>query len=97
MQSTIANYCLEVSIDGHSEPQVVPKLSLQMSVQELHNSTVSSPEEGGIKESRDSDNNITVTDSTLRSILQSQLNNISERYRVMCGFEFCISTKSIHS
>ena len=43
VQYPIANYLLKVSIDGHSEPQLVPKLLQQVYVQELHNSTVSTP------------------------------------------------------
>ena len=37
VQSQIANECLKVSIDGHSEQNLVPKLLLQVSVWELHN------------------------------------------------------------
>ena len=44
VQYPIANYCLKVSISGHSEPQLVPKLLLKVSVRKLHNSMVSSPE-----------------------------------------------------
>ena len=40
VQSTIINYCLKVSIDGHSEKQDIPKLLLQVSARELHNSMV---------------------------------------------------------
>ena len=58
---------------------------------------VSPPEEGGIKEARDADNNIIISDSTLRPILPPQLKNMSARYKVLCGFECCISDKSIHS
>ena len=32
VQSIIAKDCLQVSIDGHSEPHLVPKLLLQVSV-----------------------------------------------------------------
>ena len=31
VQSPIANYCLKVKIDGHTEPQMVPKLLLRVS------------------------------------------------------------------
>ena len=47
--STIANYCLELSIYGQVEPQLVPKLLFHVSVIELHNIIVSPPEEGGLK------------------------------------------------
>ena len=52
VQSPITNDCLKFSIDGHSEPQLVPKLLLQVYVQELHNNMVVTQEEGGIKEAR---------------------------------------------
>ena len=66
MQSPIYNDCLKVSIGGHYEPQLVPKLLLQVSVQEIHNIMVSTPEEGGLKEARNAENNIIISDSTLQ-------------------------------
>ena len=50
-----------------------------------------------MKESRDSENNIIMIDSSLRSILPPKLKNMSTWYKVMCGCEFCIYTKSIYS
>ena len=69
MQLSVENDCLKVSIDGHSDKKLVPKLVLKASVQELKNIMVSPPEEGGLKEARDADNNIIIGDSTLRNIL----------------------------
>ena len=46
---------------------------------------VSHPEEGGIKEARDLENNIIISDSTLHSIIPPQLKKISAQYKVMCG------------
>ena len=57
---------------------------------------VSTPEEDGLKELRDAENNIVISDSTLRYILPPKLNNMTARYKVMCGFECCISAKSMH-
>ena len=65
VQSPIANDCLKVSIDGQSEPQFVPEWLLQVSVWELYNRMASPPEEGGVKEARDAENNIIIRDSTL--------------------------------
>ena len=73
MQSPIFNYCLKIHIYGHTRPQIVPKLLLQVSVRELHNSLGSDPEDGGIKEAIDAENNIIISDSTLRSLLSPQL------------------------
>ena len=44
---------LKVSIDGRSEKHMVKKLLSQVSVQEIHNSLVIPPEEGGLKKARD--------------------------------------------
>ena len=35
LQSKIANYCLKLKIDGYTEPQLVPKLLLQVSVRDF--------------------------------------------------------------
>ena len=77
MKSTIANYCLYVSIYGNSKKQLMPKLLLQVSVEKLHNIMVSPPEEVGLKEARDEDNNIIISDSTLSNILPPQLKNMT--------------------
>ena len=55
--------------DDQTEPQIVPKLLLQVSVIELHNILVSDPNDGGLKYARDEDDNININDSTLRSLL----------------------------
>ena len=73
VQSPIFNDSIKVNIDGHTETQNVPKLLLQVSVQELHNITVSDPVYGGLKEARYAENNITRSDYTLRSLLPPQL------------------------
>ena len=83
--------------DDQIEPQLVPKFLLQVSVRELHNSLVSDPNDGGIKDARDEYDNIIISDSTLRSMLPSQLKKMATQYKVMCGCECCISTRSIHS
>ena len=49
VQSPIVNDDLKVKIDGHTEPQLVPKLLLQVSVRELHNNLVSDTIYGGLK------------------------------------------------
>ena len=68
-----------------------------MSVIELHNSLVSDPNDGGIKDDRDEDGKIIISDSALRSVLPPQLKQMSAQYKIMCGCECCISAKSIHS
>ena len=60
--------------DDQTEPQLVPKVLLQVSVRELHNSLVSDPNDGGIKDARNEDGKIIISDSTLRSLLPPHLN-----------------------
>ena len=43
-----------------------------MSDRELHNSLVSDPNYGGLKDARNEENNIIISDSTLRSMLPPQ-------------------------
>ena len=97
VQSPISNDCLEVMLDDQTKPQLVPKLVPLVSVRELHNSLVSYPNDCGLKDARDEDDNIIISDSTLRSLFPPQLKKMSARYKVMCGCEFYISSKIIHS
>ena len=93
----MGNYCLKVYLDGCAETQLVTKLQLQVSTQELHNSTTIPPSEVGLKEERDSDNNIIISDSTLRKIIPPQLKKMYEWYKIMCGCECCIYAKNMPS
>ena len=68
-----------------------------MSVRELHNSLVSDPNDGGLKYARYEDGKIIISDSTLYSLLPPQFKKMTARYNIMCGYECCISAKSIHS
>ena len=72
VQSPISNDCLKVVLYDQKEPQLVPKLLLQVSVRELHNSLVSDPNDGGLKDARDEDGKIIISDSILRSLLPPQ-------------------------
>ena len=49
MQSPSVNDCLKVKIDGHNEPQLVPKLLMLVSFREPHNNLISNTENGGLK------------------------------------------------
>ena len=83
--------------DDKTEPQMVPNVLLQVSVREFHNSLVSYPNDVGIKEVRDEENNIIISDSTSRTLFPPKLKQMPARYKVMCGCECCISAKSIHA
>ena len=72
VQSKFSNDCLKVMFDDYTEPELVPKFLLQVSVIELHNSLVSDINYGGLKYARDEDGKIVISDSTLRSLLPPQ-------------------------
>ena len=76
---------------------MAPKLLLQVSVRELHNILFSDPNDGGLKEARDEENNIIISGFTLGTLLSPQSKKISAQYKVMRGCECCISAKSIHA
>ena len=84
-------------LDDQTEPQLVLKLLLQVSKRELHNRLVSDTIDGGLKYSRDGDDDIIISDYTLSSLLSPQLKQMSARYNIMCVYECCIYAKSIHS
>ena len=73
LQSPIVNDFTKVKIDGHTEPQLVPKLLLQVSIRELHNKLFSAKIYGGLKEVGAKDDNIIISDSTLSSLLPTQI------------------------
>ena len=75
----VSNYCLKVIYDDHTEPQLVPNILLQVSVRELHNRRVSDPNDGGLKYSRDEDDNIIISDSKLRSLFPPKLKQMPAR------------------
>ena len=52
-------------LDDQTEPQLVPKILLNVSVIDLHNILVSDPNNGGMKYARDEYGNIIISDSTL--------------------------------
>ena len=70
-------------LDDQTEPELVPKLLLDVSVRELHNSLVSDPNSGGLKDARDEDGKIVISDSTLRSMFPPQLKQMSAQYKVI--------------
>ena len=84
-------------LDDQSEPQLDPKLLLQVSVRELHNSLVNDQNDVGLKDARYEDGKIIISDYKLRSMFPPKLKQMSARYKIMCGCECCIYAKSIHS
>ena len=49
VQSSILNDCIKLIFDDQTEPQMVPKVLIQVYVRELHTSLVSDPNDGGIQ------------------------------------------------
>ena len=96
-QSPISNNCIKVIFDDQTEPQLIPNVWLRVSFRELNNIIVSDTNYGGLKDARDKENNIIISDSTLSSLLLPQLKKISAWYKVKCGCEYCLYAKSIHS
>ena len=90
VQPTIANDRLKVKIDGYTGPQLVPKLLLQVSLREIHRNIVSAKKYGGVKEARDEDDNIIISDSTLRSLLPPQFKKCHQdtRSRVVANVAY---------
>ena len=83
MQSQTVDDCIKVKIDGHTEPQLVTKLLLHVSVRELYNNLVSATINGGLKELIDEDDNIIISDSTLISLLTQQLKKCHQDTRLL--------------
>ena len=80
-------------LDDQTEPQLVPKFLLQVSVRELHNSLVSDPNDGDIKYSRDEYYNIIISASIFFSLLSQQLKQMSASYKFMGGFNVSFMIK----
>ena len=97
VQLPISNDYLKLIFDDQTEPQMVLKKILRVYVRELHNSLVSDPNDGVLKEAIYEENNISISDSTLRTLLSPQLKQMSSRYKVMCVCECCIYTKIIYA
>ena len=98
VQSSVSNDCLKALLADQTEPQLAPKLLFQVSVRELHNSLVSDPNDGGIKDARDEDDNIIISDSTLRSLLPPQLKKCLRDTRscVVVNVEFLLKVHIHH-
>ena len=54
-------------------------------------------EEVLLKQTRDSEDDIIISDSILRNTIPPQLKNMTAQYKVMCGCECCIYSKRMHS
>ena len=57
---------------------------------------VSPPEEGILKEERDAEDKIIISDSTLREILPPQLKEMTAQYKLIYACKCYIYAKTIH-
>ena len=89
MQSPIVNDCLKVKIDCHTEPQLVPKLLLQVSVRELHKILLAKQKMLDSKK-QETKKQIIISDSTLHSLLppQSEKNHHDTRSCVIANVAY---------
>ena len=76
MQSPIEKDCPKVKINSYNDPQLVPKLLLQVYVRKLHNNIVSDTKDGELKEEIDEYDNVLISDCTLRSLFPNQFKNV---------------------
>ena len=58
---------------------------------------MSDTNDGALKDTRDKDGKIIITDSIFFALLPPQLRQMSACYKIISGCEWCISGKSIHS
>ena len=72
------------------------KLLLLCSVRELHNDLIKSPEEGRFSGARNDSGEVLISDTALRKHMPSNLKNISNRHKQMCGCKICIISKQLH-
>ena len=93
----IENQCRKVTIESHYETQIVPKLLPQVYIKELHNIMLIPTEESGIEEAVYVENNMIITESTIRNILSPQLRKISAQNKILCCCECCIFAQSMCS
>jgi hypothetical protein len=73
----------------------VGKLLLEISVRELHNDLLDTPENGGLAEARDESGNVLISDTALRYLLPPQLKRMSASHKQMCGCEKCLSIRTL--
>jgi hypothetical protein len=96
IHSPIANDALLVKGDDGVKPRV-GKLLLEIPVRELHNEMVAPVAEGGLACARTPSGVIRTSDTKLRQLLKSdmpQLRRATEKHKVMCGCELCLTSSS---
>jgi hypothetical protein len=93
-QSPIVNDSLLIKNNETGQKERVPKLLLECSMRQLHNELLASPQDGGLAGARDVvTKEAVISDTMLRSIAPPQLRQMSDRHKLMCGCEYCTTSK----
>jgi hypothetical protein len=79
IQSPITNDTLLLPDRETGVVMRVPKLLIEISIRELHNDLIESPESGGLAEARDAEGRVIISDSVLRCLLPPQLQGFASR------------------
>ena len=74
----------------------INKILLQISVRELYNDMLSEDPMVGLPRCRDDNGNILISDWKLQAMLPPHLRMMSDRYKIMCGCEYCIQMYNVH-
>ena len=96
IQSPIAKDFIKIPIPGTTEHEMKPKLLLQCSVRELHNDLVKNPADGGCAAAQPN-GKIIVSDTALHYMMPPQVRKFSNKHKIMCGCEVCITDNSVHT
>jgi len=96
IDSPITNDCLWIKDPEAPEGRRrVGKLLLEISVRELHNDLLDTPENGGLAEARDESGDVLISDMALGYLLPPQLRRMTASHKQMCGCEKCLSIWSL--
>jgi hypothetical protein len=95
--SPISNDTLLVFNPVTQTKERVAKLLLEIPVRELHNDLIKTVLDGGLAEAKSENGNVLISDTVLRNSLPPQLRPATERQKIMCGCEVCLSIRSHQS
>ena len=89
-ESPIAHDTLLITDAESGVKQIVPKLLLECSMQQLHNDLIASPDYGVLLGARHTDtNDVIISDTMLRSLVPPQLRPMIDHHKMMCGCAMC--------
>eukprot|EP00978_Attheya_sp_CCMP212_P035056 scaffold150474_cov61-Attheya_sp.AAC.1 len=97
-ESPIVRDTLLIDEHGNGVRTRVPKLLLECSVRELHNTLISPTSEGGLEEAKDRvTGEVIISDTMLRNIMPAQIRRMQEHHKQMCGCDYCNTATSMQS